>query len=68
MGYFTEEQLKELHKQCMLKLIAKCRTMGKDHKDYNLKVYAIKMLFFDKIYWKRGFSYNPTTSTYQWAW
>jgi hypothetical protein len=68
MGYFTEQQLRELHKQCMLKLVSKARKLGKNHKDYNLTVSSIKNLFFDKIYWERGFIFNPTTNTYQWAW
>lgn len=64
---FTEQQLKDLHKQCMIKLISKARSMDKTDKLYPNKIASIKNLFFDKIYWKRGFSYNPNTNLYTWV-
>lgn len=64
---FTDNELRELHKRCMIKLIAKCRKYkDSDRKEYDRRLRIIKNLFFDKLYYKRGFSYNPQTKKYRW--
>lgn len=63
---FTDKDLRNLHNLCLAKLIEKARKET-DSKRYASRLATIKNLFFDKIYYKRGFSYNPQTKKYNWC-
>ncbi len=66
---FTEQQLKSLHKEALKRYILRARKYknGQDLENYQLYSNRVKDLFFDKIYWKRGFTHNPTTNLYYWS-
>ena len=67
MENFTDIQLRNLHKEAMKLLIAKCRRLDKDSKDYHYLIRSIYNMAFDKIYYKRGFSQCRTTKLYTWV-
>ena len=63
----TENQLKRIHKNCIRSSIEICRVFDKESNDYKRLCESIKMRFFDKKYFKRGYSYNPKTKKYKWV-
>jgi len=67
---FTHEELLALHRLCMTKLIVKARNAKATGEilEHDRLLRSIKILFFDKKYYLRGFYYNPNTNLYTWAW
>jgi hypothetical protein len=54
----------------MTKLIVKARNAKATGEilEHDRLLKSIKILFFDKKYYLRGFYYNPNTNLYTWAW
>lgn len=61
--------LKRLHFSCLrtsIQIARDFRSMDMT-KDYERSLRSIKMRFFDKIYYKRGYSFDPKTKLYTWV-